>query len=578
MTTILNWRVETLNDVGGFEVNPVAPITFTGPTCAAQDPSTGDIFVVEPSLHRVMKVTTTGSVTMLTDDFTNDTTSLRWCYFAFGQLWVTDQGGGGNGAGVLYSVDPTTGVVTTIASGLSQPQGLCVTADGSVAYVACLADYWFGIRGSDLNSIVTATGVATSHFQYPRGGFSAFQTNPMGVTFGPGSEQFVHVNYITRSEAIDRYDTGADSWDTISLAAVGLLDTAGLAALPAGTDGGHIYMIRRMNPAAPCDNFANTPYLMSVDFGAVVFTTIAGQPYKPPLCNDGWDDEMTIPIPPPVKTLLAYGDPGGALFEGPMGLLLTTYNNAEGAFLLAEDGNDYVRRIRPITDTIVEEEPPPTGVVPGDLVAVGVFDGGSMLVLGTVGPFQPTSTAPPVKVWVTGDSGAAAPYYVDTGEGFKRWAEGIGGPLSTTDTTCRTIAEFHFQFFNPRPNPMKVLVLARGFLNVKRPAGVDAVAGMLAAFSAPANFDTTGITPGGTIPAGKTAGGIDRTLHSMAGDLATTKLFFDSPTLVIAPGATVDYYVELFFGAADYHGSGDPIECDFWQFSLDAIGVEAQVL
>lgn len=255
-----------------------------------------------------------------------------------------------------------------------------------------------------------------------------------------------------------------------------------------------------------------------------------------------------------------------------MGLILTTYLNSEGALLLADMANNYLRRITPITDTTAPPDDPGTSPVIGDMVAVAVFDGGSMLVLGTVGEFLPTNLARNAKVWVTGDGVAAATFYADTGEGFEAFPEGFGGPFSATDLVCHTIKEWHFQFFNPQPSPMKVLVIAKASLNITRPGGVDATAGLLASFTAPADFDTTGITPGGTIPGGLTAGGIDKTMS--AADLTVTRMFEDIPTLVIAPGATVDYYIELFFGASDYHGSSDPIESDFWQFQLTAFGVE----
>lgn len=356
--TIVGWGIETLATNGAFSVQPVAPLAFTGPTSAVQDPATGNIFVVEPSLHRIRKVTPAGVVTTLTSAFTNDTTSMRWCYFADDKLWVTDQGGGAAGAGFLYSVDPVTGAKTTVCSGLTQPQGVIVTADGATAWVACLADYWFGILGSDLNSIDVGSGVATSHFQYPRGGFSSFLTDPMGVSFAPGTEQFVYVLYITRTESIDRYDSISDAWATISLNP-SFLNAAGLAPLPVGTDPDHIYMVHTTDPGTDCNNIINHPTIQSVNFLSDVFTQICGSAFIPPLCQDGWIDSGAIPIPAPAQSLASYSDPGGSALDGPIGISLTTRYSVDGALLIADTVNNYLRLLTPDFEGPTPPPPPP---------------------------------------------------------------------------------------------------------------------------------------------------------------------------------------------------------------------------
>lgn len=181
---------------------------------------------------------------------------------------------------------------------------------------------------------------------------------------------------------------------------------------------------------------------------------------------------------------------------------------------------------------------------------------------------------PGPKVWSVGDGVAALPYYAEIADGFERWAGGFtGSPLSTSspDVLCYTMKTAHYQFYNPTCHPMKVQVTVRGQLNLLRPQAVEAQAGMLTAFALPADF-ATGFTPGSVIPVAS-AGGIDVAMLTGGTSFVNTPTFIDAPSLVLAPAATVNYYVELYFGASNWHGSGGQIQCNFWSLTLNAIGM-----
>lgn len=195
----------------------------------------------------------------------------------------------------------------------------------------------------------------------------------------------------------------------------------------------------------------------------------------------------------------------------------------------------------------------------------------SLSIIGGQGLYVPAT-----KVWSVGDGGAALPFfYENPSDGYERWPGGFAGaPLSTAspDLLCYTMKTVHYQFYNPTCHLMKVQVTCIGQLNVKRPQDVDAEAGMLTSFALPANF-ATGFTPGSTIPIAP-VGGLELAKLVGGTSLTTTPTFVDAPSLVIGPGVTINYYVELFFGASNWNGHGGVfITCDFWQLKLNAIGV-----
>lgn len=353
---ILNWKSETLASNGAWVVDPVAACNVPGLTSVVQDQATGSMYAVQPALHRVVKIDLSGTLSVVSTAFTTD---IAWLYMANGVLFVSDQAGAGLGAGFLYKLT-TAGVKTTIASGLTRPHAVIVTADGVTAYVECEADYWFGILGADLVEINVGTGTPIHHYQYPRGGFNAFLTTPQGLTFGPGSERYIYAYYDVRTQAIDEYDTLTDTWTTISMLA--RIYGSGMAVLPSDTN---LYFMNRTVSAPSTAGSCNyggvyaSPNVEAINYGGPTFTLIAGSAYQQPvLCNAGIKDDANIPIPAPTN-LLAYGDPGAVTWNFPTQLSPTAFGlPATGAILIADTTNGLVRRLQPIYAIIPPPDPP----------------------------------------------------------------------------------------------------------------------------------------------------------------------------------------------------------------------------
>lgn len=181
------------------------------------------------------------------------------------------------------------------------------------------------------------------------------------------------------------------------------------------------------------------------------------------------------------------------------------------------------------------------------------------------------------KVWSIGDGGAEAPYFVEVPDGYERWPIGFGGPLVKTnpDPSYSTLKTAHYVFTNPTCHYMKVQVVVHGQLNIVRPHNVQIQGGLFTTLGITPPLDfASGSTPGGLVPT-SSAGGIDFGILSGTGAatyLGITPMFVDAPSLTLAPGGSVNYWIELYVGVSAWAGIANPVTCDYWSLTINAIG------
>jgi sugar lactone lactonase YvrE len=371
-----NGVIRKIDPTNGF-TSTVSTAVLSNPTGLTIDPASDTIYVSETGGHCIWKMPTTPNsvMTRIAGSGTAAATNTGSVAIVGGVQFSNIMDGAYDSAGSLYvsdfnnnsirKIDPVTGIVTTFASGLNSPTGLCFDSSGNLYFAEWNTNR---IRKITPNGLITTFAGGTAGFQNGFGGAAQF-TNPVGLAIDGSDNIYVcdsNNNRIRKIDPSSNVTTVAGSGTNTSIDGTGTSASFNAPFYCALDTNGNLFVsdyhgnvIRKVTPAGVVTTFAGSGTASSTDGTGTAATFNGPRGIKVDssgnlyVCEFDGQKIRKITASAVTSTIAGSGTAGStnatgtaATFNNPVGLVLDAAMN-----IYVMDSSNYV--IRKITTSKV---------------------------------------------------------------------------------------------------------------------------------------------------------------------------------------------------------------------------------